>query len=240
MPQGLAYGLLIMSLVVGCSRNTSQPQASSTQASTHPRSFGDRQIEQMLDDRPDMQNTLTPSHPIYRFISEAFNGDRTGSRIYWNANQPSSGSDAEHSPSFLGYPPQIKISDGPETTPMDKWAGVIFEIFNLENTLESERLAQLAIQRELDRDRYAQQCVRLEFVALERTRSFFRENPLPVSSPEEAPWYQWVLHDLGTFEEYRDYYEGKDLGGFNSFEHFKEHYDEQIAPYMEAFNQLPQ
>ncbi|MDC0936874.1 hypothetical protein OAS39_11360 [Pirellulales bacterium] len=192
----------------------------------------------MLDDRPDMRDVIPPSHPVLRWLVDGFNGDRLGQRVYWNAGSPQGGRPAEHGAAYDGYPPYIAISGGTETTAIDKWASVVYEMFNLENSDQFEVVYESAIAGSLDGDAYAQKCVELEFVALEKTRDFFNSNPLPKSNHGRDPWYNWVTSDLGTYTEYKDAFDVPWTNSFNSnFAYFKEYYETTIVPYAEAMRQ---
>lgn len=237
--------LFLITLMAGCNRDVreavpvSQPRERSVTASDAgraiERSFGERQLDQMLQDRPDMQGIMPESHPVFRWLVDSFNGDRIGQRVYWNAVSPQSGRPAEHAPAYAHYPPFIAISGGTETTPIDKWASVVFEMHNLENSSEFEATSRSAVEGKLDADAFAEKCVELEFNALEKTMVFFRENPLPKSKHGKDVWYIWVTSRLGTFEEYRDAFDIPGTHKSNSnFAYFKEYYNTRIAPYADA------
>ena len=136
-----------------------------------------------------MQNVISESHSVFQWLVNGFNGDRIGQRIYWNASSPRSGRPAEHGPAYATYPPYIAISGRTETTPTDKWASVVYEMYNLENGEEFEATSRSAIEGKLDADDYAEKCVELEFIALTKTQKFFRLNPLPKSKHGKDVWY---------------------------------------------------
>lgn len=230
---------------VGCNRAAHNPELVATQsgrplATPEPeraiaKSFGQRQIDQMLQDRPDMRDVIPNSHSVFQWLVDGFNGDRIGQRVYWNAGSPQSGRAAEHGPAYGTYPPYIAISGGTETTPTDKWAAVVYEMHNLENRNGFEAISRLAIEGKLDADDFAEKCVELEFVALTQTEEFFRKNPLPKSKHGRDVWYNWVTSNPGTFEDYRKSFDGPGANSFNSnFAYFKEYYDTTIVPYADA------
>lgn len=45
------------------------------------KTFGQRQLEQMLDDRPDMRDAIPVSHPVRRWVADAFDGKQFGQRV---------------------------------------------------------------------------------------------------------------------------------------------------------------
>ena len=172
---------LIALSFAGCSR-TSEPSTRSTASiqnaapeSFRRKSFGELQLEQLLSDRPEMQNTLPEDHAVYRWLVSSFEKERIGSRIYWFADQPRTGEKAEHGPPYEGYPAFIRITAGSESSPIDKWTMLVFEMFNIENTESFKLLVDLARKQKLDGDGYARQCVALEFKAAQKTRRFFLE-----------------------------------------------------------------
>lgn len=207
------------------SANAPQPEAIS---------FGDRQLAQLLDDRPDMQEVIPDEHYVRNWVVEGFDGKRLGTRIYWCANSPQSGRAAEHSPPYEGYPAFIFISGGTETTPLDKWAALVYEFHNVELTSEWQQLGQKAISGVMSPEEYAEECVAIEYRALVATADFFEKHPLPTSAPGHHEWYNWLTTDeLPTLEEqlapYRD---GTFATHPTNYHYFRSYYLESIAPYF--------
>lgn len=188
-----------------------------------------------------MRDVIPESHAVFQWVVAAFNGERIGQRVYWNASSPQSGRPAEHGPAYSTYPPYIAISGGTETTSIDKWAAVVFEMYNLENSEEFKAISRLAIEDELDGDAFAEACVELEFAALIKTQEFFRANPLPMSNHGRDVWYNWVTSNIGTFEDYQETFGAPGTNGLNNnFAYFKEYYDTTIVPYGDAMRQTNQ
>lgn len=192
--------------------------------------FGGRQVKQMLDDRPDMKDVIKRDHPIYKWGVDGFQGKYLGQRVYWNANSPRSGRAAEHAVPYGTYPPYISISGGTETTPIDKWGAVVFELCNL---CHYEAFTQLAIDASAGRltaDDYAKQCVMLEYNAQLRTHRLFAANPLPNSHHGRDWWYNaWVRAELPTVEEFLA---ANAVPGSTrtNYDYFKNAYTTQLAP----------
>lgn len=212
----------------GCGHNTACD-------SSVPKTFGQRQMEQMLQDRPGMKDVIPPSHPIFEWVVAGFNGDRLGQRVYWIAVSPRTGRPAEHYAPYEGYPPCIAISGGTESTAVDKWAGVVYEMYNLENSGRFDAILQSALNGSLYADDYAEKCVELEFAALSKTRDLFRNDPLPRSPHGRDVWYNWVTSDFGTFKAYKDANNGPGSSSFSSnFAYYKEYYETSIASFAES------
>jgi hypothetical protein len=220
---------LVCLLIGACNRRNAVDEPSIT------KSFGQRQLDQMLQDRRDMQGAIPSSHPMIAWVVDGFNGARLGQRIYWNANSPSSGRPAEHGVPSGAYPPYIAISGGAETTAIDKWASVVYEMINLESWNEFEKVMQLAMAGSLDADGFADKCVELEFAAMKHTRELFRKHPLPKSKHGKDTWYNWVTSEFGTYEDYKKAFDVSGVNTFNSnFSYFKEYYETSIRPYVDA------
>lgn len=196
------------------------------------KTFGHRQLEQVLDDRPDMVGVVSDDNPIVAWVIGGFNGERTGQRIYWNAMSPRSAQPAEHWPQYFDYPPQICISGGTELTAIDKWTGLVYEFFNLENSKSFEELGAKARGGELDGDGYARGCTKLEFEALRKAKAFFQQHPLPPSSHGEDPYYQWVQSSPDDFEAFVEITSAS--RGYNPLKYFHGYFDESIAPFIAA------
>lgn len=90
--------------------------------------FGMRQLEQMLADRPEMRDAVPPGHPVAAEIANCFDGRTTGQRVHWLGTSPPKGTVANHAQPYGRKPPSISITDSLKTTPIDKWALAVFEL----------------------------------------------------------------------------------------------------------------
>ena len=194
--------------------------------------YGRRQVKQMLADRPDMKDVIGRDHPIYKWVADGFQGKYLGQRVYWNAKSPRTGRAAEHAVPYGTYPPYISISGGTETTPIDKWGAVVFELCNLQNYEEFTRLARDASAGKITADEYATQCVMLEYDAQLRTHKLFAANPLTDSHHGRNPWYEtWVKSDLLSAKDFKAKHAVPGSTRTN-YDYFKKGYATQIAPYI--------
>ncbi len=196
--------------------------------------FGRRQVEQMLADRPDMQGVIGTDHPIYQWVVDGFQGKHIGQRVYWNADSPRAGRAAEHATPYGHYPPYISISGGTETTPVDKWGAVVFELQNLQNHESFNQLTSESVAGKLTADEYATKCVMLEYEAQLRTHKLFSAYPLPSSSHGRDRWYNsWVKAELLPAEEFKIKYAMAGSARCN-FDYFKNVFETQFTPYIRA------
>jgi hypothetical protein len=237
-----AFLTLLALFTSGCNSTTESglelSESNQTRSLDHvveERSFGERQLEQLMSDRPDMQGVLAPDHAVYRWLVSSFEKERTGSRIYWVADQPSTGERAEHAPSYRGYPAYICITAGLDTSPRDKWTMLVFEMFNIENSESMRLLNDLGHAGKIDSDTFARKCVELEFKAAEKARKFLRENPLPNPDETKDLLYHWIVSEETPFHDHEKLWDSEEnyLKDSN-YRHFKKHYDELIAPYVSS------
>jgi hypothetical protein len=227
--QLVAAALLSVAMCVAAA-SCSRP--STDAASAAKISFGRRQVDQMLVDRPDMAGVLRDDDPVMLWVVAGFNGDRSGKRVYWNADSPASGQPAEHAPSYEGYPPYVRLSGGTDATGNDKWAGVVFELFNLENAAAFSALGERAMAGELDADTYATECVKLEHAAAKKTEQFFEMHPLPGAEPGQNAMYDSIRSFPDSYEEYRQRFQDAGSGlGYDPYEYYRSYYLESLAPY---------
>jgi hypothetical protein len=226
--------LAVLVLIVACAGFAQQQ---SGQETASPTTFGQRQVDQMLDDRPDMKGAIPASHPAVKWLIDGFDGKRCGQRICWNWNAPLSGRHAEHARPYRNHPAYISLAAGPEITPIDKWASVIFEMHNVENRIFDELVRQ-ARDGTLGADEFAEKCVEQEFLVGQKTQTFLRENPLTETPQRRDKWHLWIMSDKGTFEEFKAANDGPGARIMNSnFEYFKELYEKSIVPYREKRKQ---
>jgi hypothetical protein len=217
-------GLLLV-VLVGCGTS-----AAIQQPALETKTFGERQVEQMLDDRPDMKGIMPPSDPVVKWVIDSFNGKYVGRRIYWNANSPHGGVDAENYRAEDGMS-FIAVTGGTESTPVDKWAAAVYELHNIQN--EFEPLVNKAMAGDLDEDAFADECMKLELDAIKKTRDFFITNPLPKSVHGRDPWYNSALQMPETYK-FEDYKAAIDTpqSPAGHFKYWREYYRSAISPYV--------
>lgn len=146
------------------------------------KSFGERQVEQMLDDRPDMKDVIGSGDFIYKWLVSSFDGGATQNRVYWNASVPTNGFPACHYPRWSLYPAQICITDDPKLNGIEKWFAAVFEHFNLDNEVEQRKLIAKVFRQQITIEQFADRFVDLERVAEKKTIAFLEER-LPENHP---------------------------------------------------------
>lgn len=237
--RGIALSLLA-SCIAGCYPNSdnliqhvANNQQVSDEATRWRRSFGERQLEQLLSDRPEMRGILPEDHAVYRWLVDSFEKERIGERIYWIADEPSTGEKAEHASRYSGYPAYIVITADLKASPIDKWTMLVFEMFNIENTESFRLLSNLGLAGKIDGDTYARKCVELEFNAACKTRIFFRETPLPNPDVSRDVFYHWLVSEDTALQNHEQLWDSDEAYLEDSnYRHFRKHYDQMIAPHV--------
>jgi hypothetical protein len=131
--------------------------------------YGQRQVDQILDDRPDMKNVLGAGHPIVMWVVDRFERGDERRRIIWDHTEPASGRSAEHMTYYHGYPAAVRISSAGDTTGLDKWAFLVFELQNIENDLAIQKLIANVSSRNMSPKEFGIRCTELEHEAIVRT-----------------------------------------------------------------------
>lgn len=225
--------LLLAASCASCRQDAAPNQPTGANAATTEISFGRRQVDQMLADRPDMVGVLSDDDPVMAWVVDGFNGGRIGQRIHWNGNSPASGAPAEHASAYGHYPPHICLDGGSDVTPIDKWAGLVYELFNIEGTKEFDKLFEQATAGELTSDEYADACAKLEYEALKKAEAYFAEHPLPGAVPGHNPQYDQLRSVPETYEQYLAKFHDPNGKLHHPGEFYRKYFDDMVAPYLE-------
>ena len=164
-------------------------------------SYGTRQIDQMLADRPDMKNVFPDDHPIAKWVATKFEKGDRGQRVMWDYSHPTTGSPAEHLPRAGAYSAAIRISNLHETTGLDKWGMLVFEFYNMENGLDRINLENSLLKNEIKIDEFANECIKTEYDAMLRTSGFLEENNIRSLVKEADHFMNFMLETPQDFDE---------------------------------------
>lgn len=160
-------------------------------------SFGERQLEQLLDDRPSMRSVVPVTHPIYRWAVEKFERGALGDRVYWDHHEPMAG--AEH---VFSTPSVVRVESGAKSSGRDKWSMLIFELINFERAEAVGVLRWKAVRNEVDRNTFVMATIRLEVDAMRQTQQFFKVNPMPNADRGSDTYYFSLLSIDADFDAY--------------------------------------
>lgn len=169
--------------------------------SADSKSFGVRQIEQMLEDRPEMKNVVSATHPIFAFLEDSFNGKFVGRRIYWSDEFPLKGlvSYAVPARERLNLPYVTVTNDLTLCTPLDKWIAVVFELNNLLNYQDFNNLSEK--RKDLTEDEFIFQFRKIEYNAYLKTHSWLVANPFSEDVDEKSLLVRYIL-DKVSLEDF--------------------------------------
>jgi hypothetical protein len=142
--------------------------------------FGDKQLLQLLNDRPTMNGILDPHDEICKWVIQQFNSNSTEHRVYWDHNEPISGRPAESLRAYDTHPAVIRLTKSTATSARDKWLMLVYELHNLQNAKGFENLDILAVTGEIDKKQFSEECFALEFKAMVQTKIFLSSTQFAV------------------------------------------------------------
>ena len=193
--RGFQAGLVLAMAIVACI-------AANALAADDQQSFGERQLSQVLEDRPNMKEIVDADDFIHEWVIRQFEGDSPDRRVYWDNQEPESGRPSECEPAFRSFPRAVCVTKSESFSGRDKWAFLIFELNNLKNSEGFNELDRRAYVGQINRTNYSVECTALEFRATIRTQLFLRCHPIPGSSAKEDPYYTEYLNPICSFNEY--------------------------------------
>jgi hypothetical protein len=187
--------------------------------------FGTRQVEQLICDRPDMAGALLANKHIANWVVKQFDGATTGARVHWDIREPSSGRPAECWNRYEQYPALVRITAGKEYSGVDKLCFLVFELHNLQNEPRIQELNRMAQTGRITRDGYALEMTRLEFHTLIRVKKQFQRAPLNVEHPNVHGYHSWLIGLSDDFSRYwQDIQKGM-YGDYDPQRYFQNYFD---------------
>jgi tetratricopeptide (TPR) repeat protein/protein involved in polysaccharide export with SLBB domain len=147
---------------------------------------GERQLRQMLKDRKAMEKHGKLAEPLYQWAIRKCAGEDLGEAVFWNAGNPTPHVDGDNQRPMDEEPGWIRVreehGDGPELGRRsfeDVWCTAVFELYNIANSDDFQRLDRRALRGEVSRVQYVTETIRIESRAAEKTRSFYIHVFLP-------------------------------------------------------------
>ncbi|WP_442505171.1 hypothetical protein SH528x_003948 [Novipirellula sp. SH528] len=194
-------------------------------------SFGQKQVLQLLSDRPAMAGVLDKDGPTYKWVCEQFSHGYDGRRIHWDYALPQSGLDSEYlSWTGGGHPPGfVRISGRPGLSGIDQWMVLLYELENIKNATELARLIASSIENASTREEFIKSSVRMEFDAFHRLKKrLVLWNELGIKSPL-SPRESWVVD---VEEDFDVFYERTKQMPLHR-KAFETMYDTAVAPHID-------
>ncbi|MGW8255919.1 MAG: tetratricopeptide repeat protein [Thermoguttaceae bacterium] len=162
------------------------PSPPSKEISSQAIKHGKAQVQKMLKDRPTMAKYGKQASFLTDWAARKFAGEDLGSLIDWDPTPPLH-SDAEHlAPEGAAHGAILLEPRGGSRATRDQlrsfeelWAGAVFELHNINNSLQFVRLRDKASKGEISRRQYVAAIVKHEVLAAQQTRAFYVRFFLP-------------------------------------------------------------
>lgn len=144
--------------------------------------YGHLELTKIAKDRPQILEIVQPNDSIWHWVALQLAGKEIGSRIYWQSQEGPRfkiplGVNAVHA-----YPSdrqEAKIWVANSKHPEKLWSGLIFELFNIRNASEFERIENDVINGRCSKAAYIRQFARLEYKAGQSLAKFYQTVWLP-------------------------------------------------------------
>jgi hypothetical protein len=192
---------------------------------TRSRTFGDEQLLQLLNDRPTMNGILDPHDYIYEWAIQQFNSSRPENRICWDHLEPISGRPAESVRAYDTHPAVIRLTSSTATSARDKWLMLVYEFHNLRSAKDFENLDRLAARGDIDRNRYSEKYVALEFKATVQTKRFFAIHPIRGATAKSDPFYVGYMASSDNLHDYIRRLRSNSADEYNPLDYFGRAFD---------------
>jgi len=207
--------------------------------------FGEKQVKQMVRDRPAMANGVDRKSALWTWCVRHFAGSSLGQRIYWHDEDVTSTvGDAEHEPPYAGENGYIRIrkthtnddgSAGVAST-AELWSDAVFELNNMDNDAEFVRLFEEARANKLTKQAYMEQTTRLEYRAARKTGLAYRHLWKRTKTSPANEGDDWFADVPATYEAWIAEYTDHKKYPWNPYE---KDYDDITAPYQTALAVAP-
>lgn len=174
---------------------------------------GERQVRQMLEDRPAMKQGVQEGDALWRWTVRKFAGEDLDDTIDWDSTVPI-GSDANHTIPTDSQRGQIRVAPryrkGPKQGELrscdELWAEAVFELHNIVGAEDFQRLKDKAARGELQKKEFVLGMFEIEYRALQRTRAFYVKVYLRLAEKNGTATLPagWHAHVWETAEQYLD------------------------------------
>jgi len=143
---------------------------------------GERQVKQMLADRPVMAQALEPGDKLWKWTVRKFAGEDTGKLINWDANDPSP-RESDSNPSRMDAWIQLRECRNDQSSDYEcdaLWSELVFELNSLAINMDhTDRLGRAwfpdeqLTEEEIDEEQAILALMAAEERAIERARAFY-------------------------------------------------------------------
>lgn len=231
IPTPLLGALLALSTsVIGTSR-AAEPSAADLR-------HGQKQLQRMLEDRPEIAVYRAKGSPVTRYITEsdapwqwaqrAYAGSQVGERVFWDHRPPlhESSSDST-SPYFHGlYSVRLHALSQVKTKDLEyAWARFVYEMLTMSRATERDQLAHLVYSRQVTPAAAVREYARLQWSVDKQVEQFYHQTWQPWARTRGIPSHPhfWSHDHLSTFESW---YEEQRA----SYDYVRTYYEELLQP----------
>ena len=142
---------------------------------------GERQLRQMLRDRPAMGRFGERAAVLYEWAVRKFAGEDLGRKIFWDVSDPPPFTSCANDLLSADGPGVIQVCgrhvDGPnkdgERSFDELWRDAVFELYNVTNAADFRRAVAEASTGKLSKEDFVNKIMDSESLAAEKTRAFY-------------------------------------------------------------------
>ena len=131
---------------------------------------GERQVRQMLHDRPAMASLGKKAILLYQWAARKFAGEDLHEKIYWDSSDPPQHTTADNRPPKPGLPGRIRLAArnthgpkrGDDRSFEKMWRDVVFELHNIVHAETFRRIDSDAAQGKLSKNEFVTKTIETE------------------------------------------------------------------------------
>lgn len=163
---------------------------------------GNLQVKRMLRDRPVMAQYVGPNNIIWKWAAKKFVGEDLSDTIDWDGRAPYHGAKADHLYPCKTERGCIRIKE--KLSFEVSWAGAIFELFNISNSLKFGKIIRQAHRGEIKKKEFILKLAEIEFEAIKKAEKFYKKiwGPWMVSKGLPTDPYEWSVGCPSKFEDW--------------------------------------
>jgi hypothetical protein len=188
--------------------------------------FGRAQVEQFMQDRPEVKPVLIKEVALRNQLERGFAGLETGFRVYWDNREPEKRY-ADYWPRRDKEPARVRVSKKPFGSGSDKCVTLVMELENAKGDKRGTAIRKMAYFGQMSREDYARSMTHLEFASTQRACEYFKQHPLPPS--EAGSTYTWLLGFPTDFSDYLKSFSDGDGPDVNLVESWRQDYDKLVS-----------
>jgi len=201
------------------------------------RVFGEKQVEDMVFDRPRMAEFAKKGDPLWTWAVEQFAGASSGVRYKWNSDPGSEMSKhflATHKEPTAHEAGWISVreldGEGYYQSGERMWVEAVFELYNLRNDPMFQYLRQKAVNGDLSKEQFERSILQCEYDAARNVGLFYKAivEPFAEKTGLKVHAAYWHINLPGTFDEW--FSEITTRGPYSRFRPYGDAYDKLVAP----------